>query len=77
MNAHDFSESLTTQVINTVGSLSKGEHGAQLSIVKNMITETTDLSETEATRLLRNLVKDKVLIQPQPGYIMVTEGGCK
>ena len=76
MGAHGFSKSLTTQVINTIGSLSSGRYGAQLSIVKSMITETTDLSEAEATRLLRTLVKDKVLIQPQPGYIMIMEE-CK
>ena len=70
------SKSLTAQVVNTIGSLSSGRYGAQLSIVKNMVAETTDLSEVEVTRLLRALVKDKVLIQPQPGYIMVKEG-CK
>ena len=76
MSAHDFPESLTTQVINTIGSLSSGRYGAQLSIVKNMVANTTNLSEPEVTRLLRALVKDKVLIQPQPGYIMVKEE-CK
>jgi hypothetical protein len=76
MNTHDFPESLTTQVINTIGSLSNGDYGAQLSIVKNLIAGITELSEPEVTRLLRNLVKEKVLIQPQPGYIMVKEE-CK
>lgn len=71
--ACNFSDEVAAQVVSTIQSLSRGDDGAQLPIVRAMVASATGLSQTDITELLVNLMNCGVLYEPKPGHVRVIE----